>query len=165
MCCHDQSTILKWQWVCSIKGHLKPNRSCANKWKTFAYKQILLHSWQKLHSDTFIERKSNQTKLISIVTKQYNLIVIVTKPTQSKSHWGKNSTKMTLNDVTEHPVEADVDVDVGVGVGDVLGLWDFCAVAVYFGLILGVGISVKKIFILKLFYGSLKNHFKIKTNY
>jgi hypothetical protein len=50
---------------------------------------------------------------------------------------------MTLNDVTEPPIEADVDVDVGVGVGDVLGLWDFCAVAVYFGLILGVGISVK----------------------
>ena len=70
---------------------------------------------------------------------------------------------MTLNDVTEPPVEADVDVDVDVGVGDVLGLWDFCAVAVYFGLILGVGISVKIIFILKLFYSRLKNHFKIKT--
>jgi hypothetical protein len=72
---------------------------------------------------------------------------------------------MTLNDVTEPPVGDDDDVDVGVGVGDVLGLWDFCAVAVYFGLILGVGISVKIIFILKLFYSGLKNHFKIKTKY
>ena len=44
----------------------------------------------------------------------------------------------------------------------VLGVWDFCAVAVYFGLILGVGISVK--FWLEILKSEIKSKIKVKKN-